>query len=172
MKKNILLAISLFVVFIILVLLVHFFAKDLTFKEKMYTYNSDGVSFKANEWLFKEDDEDLDFYYTNLTETIFISLTKELKSDLNDLEFNLDLKGYADVIYSFGNYKNNEMKKSDKGYYYFTYTDVDDEYFYMAAMYESENYFYLMDFGANIEDKEKYEEKFLNWADSVEIDEE
>lgn len=171
MKKNIILAVSLFASFIFLVLIVHFFAKDLVFKEKTYTYGSNDVSFTTNEWLIEGEDDELDFYYYNFTDTVMVTLTKESKKDLSDLEFNLDLKGYTDIIYSYGNYKTNEIKQSDKGYYYFTYMDKDEEFFYMAAMYESDSYFYLMDFGCDIRYKKEYEKKFLDLADSVKIDE-
>lgn len=171
MKKNIILASSLFITFIVLVLLVHFFASDLTFKEKMFVYGENGVTFETDEWLYEDYGEEFDFYYTNFTNSVMVSLTIEEKDYLNDLELHLDLKDYAELIYGYGAYINNEMKLSDKGYYYFTYKDEDEEYFYMAALYESENYFYLMDFGCNIEYKEKYEKKFLKWADSVEIEE-
>lgn len=171
MKKRIILAISLFVTFIVLVFAVHFFAGDLVFKEKIYTYGSNGVTFKTKDWLIENDDAEYDFYYSNFTETVMVTLTKEAKEDLNDLTFNLDLKGYADIIYSYGNYKTDKIVRSDKGYYYFTYTDIDEEYFYMAAMYESENYFYLMDFGCDYIYKEQYKDKFLDWANSVELEE-
>ena len=81
---------------------------------------------------------------------------------------NISLKDYAQMAIQASGRADTQLHQ-EGARIWITYTARIDgmEYFYMVQFYESEDAFWLVNFATPIGFREKYENQFMKWADSV-----
>ena len=150
MNKKTITAIIIFAVVAVAIVLIGIFGSKLFAGEK--TYSAGDLTFKSSEALLEKTLSGYDVYFENVSGDVIILGKKEGKEELANYreEYkDLSLEKYATVIYEAEDDTISELKQSDdKSYYYFTYdyTDGSEDIFYVGAMYETGNDFWLINF--------------------------
>ncbi len=168
MNKKLLTAVIIFVIMSLIIIGVGVFGNNL-FNYNV-TYTKDDLSFKSNELLFERPEEGFVVSYSNLLQDVAVLANKESKEYLESLDYkDLTLEDYSKIVYDNGERIGELKKQDDKDYYYFTYNYKDDydDIFYLTAMYINKDDFWIVNFACDNNKKEQYEDKFLEWADSV-----
>lgn len=169
MNKKVITAIIIFVATAIIIAVIGIFSKNL--KEVEKKYETDALSFVSTEALLKKKLEGYDIYFENLTSDIIVLGKRETKEELKKLGYdNLTLEQYSKTIYENEEDTISKLKQSDdKKFYYFTYdyTEGVDDIFYVGAMFENNDEFWIINFACNLDKQDEYEKKFIKWASSV-----
>lgn len=135
-------------------------------EEKLVTYTSDaGLSIDMPAGM-SESSDNVNFTYVLEGMRVIFMATKEMK---------FDLAGYADDLESYkalleqANGTTYEFKTVDN-VTYFTYdATTDREYFYLAAIFEGSDAFWLCNFACVKTEQETYESRFIEWAKSIKV---
>lgn len=108
--------------------------------------------------------------YTSYYESVdVIVLTlKEEFSLLSGME-DKTVSEYTDMVLTNNKLSAEKLTREGKAYMYFTYekTVSGKDYYYLATTHKSDDAFWLIQFACVKDNKEKFTEDFLGWADSV-----
>lgn len=124
-------------------------------------YSTKDITFKSDEALIEKEKEEMDIYFENLTGDVIVLGRKEKKESFDDLDEFVDFmysQRKEDVL--------SEINKKDD-FYYFTYKYTEGNVFYLGAMYETDNNYFIINFACQLNSKDLYEDRFLEWASSV-----
>lgn len=124
-------------------------------------YGTSDLTFKADEPLVEKNKSDMDIYFENLTGDIIILGKKEDKKSFDNLE------DFSDFVYNQKKDETLSEIKKKANFYYFTYNYKDGNSFYLVALYEDHHNYYAINFVCELEKKDEYKNKFLDWASSV-----
>lgn len=175
MNKKIVTALILYLVVFIMMFLSSFFKVEFVV-DITKTYKTDGFSFKSDEALLKRSNKDFEVYFENLSGSVGVIGRKESKSLLESFGYNnLSLYDYSKFIYD--NEESNIKKLTDlkqsynKEYYYFTYNFKEgiNDLFYLKAMYETDEDYWIINFACTKDKQKEYESKFKKWANTIEF---
>lgn len=171
MDKKKITAIVVFVVVAVIVVAIGILGSKLLSDDTLKDYSTDELTFQSTETLTKKTISGYSIYFENVTGDVIVLGNKESKSELSKLGYeDLNLEKYATVIYEGEDDTISELKQSeDNRFYYFTYDykEGNEDIFYVGAMYETENDFWLINFACKLSEQKKYEEKFIEWASTV-----
>lgn len=171
MEKKKINAIIIFSVVAVIVVAIGFLVVKLLNKDVTKTYKTKEFTFVASEALLDKKLEGYDVYFENLSADVVVLGKKETKDSLSNLGYSeLTLEKYASAIYESEEDVISKLKQSDdKKFYYFTYDykSNSDNIFYLGAMYETNDNFWIINFACDFDEKDEYEKKFLEWASSV-----
>lgn len=134
-------------------------------EQKLATYSSDaGISLQLPSGMMEV--ENVNFtYMVQGTKVIFMA-NKELKTTLEG--YASDIDSYIKLLEA-ANSATYEVKNAD-GIKYFTYeATTDRDYFYLAAVIESSDAFWLCNFACLKSDQAKYETQFIEWAKTITV---
>lgn len=83
---------------------------------------------------------------------------------------NISLEEYAKLVLKANN-REEYVAKEGNGFLWFTYTQTVEgqEIYYMTACYKSEDAFWIVNFATPETNRKKYDDKFMQWAESVEV---
>lgn len=158
MKKRLFRIFSLFLVLLLIVGC----SNTKVFEEKDFKITLSN-SFKKGEL------ESVTYYYES--DEALVTALKESFEDLSIVGISKDstIEDYVKLIIE-SNEKDDQYKIKDK-YAYFEYEATVDEsdFYYVAVTYKGKDAFWLVNFMCTKEDKNNYKNKFLDWADSVEV---
>lgn len=134
-------------------------------EQKLQTYTSDaGISVDLPAGMVES--ENVTFTYVLQSNKVIFMANKETKEML---------AGYAEDIDSYiklledANNTTYEVK-SEGNLKYFTYeATTDRDYFYLAAILEAEDAFWLCNFACLKSDQAKYESQFVEWAKTIKV---
>lgn len=170
MDKKKITAIIIFVVVAVIVVFIGILGSKLS-NGTLKDYSTDDLSFQSTETLTKKTVSGYGIYFENVAGDVIVLGNKESKSDLSKVGYeDLTLEKYATVIYEGEEDTISELKQSDdKKFYYFTYDykEGSEDIFYVGAMYETEEDYWLINFACKLSEQKKYEEKFIEWASTV-----
>lgn len=175
MNKKKITAFIMFGVLALFIVGVGIFGNDFVFsgKSKETTYEALGFSFKSNNYLYETKVQNFGIAFEGLFHDIAVLGNKDSKSNLESLGYeDLTLESYAMLSHESNGKNPTELLKSENGkYYFYTYVagDTKDEFFYLCTIYESDDYFYLVNFACKKNEQEEYKDTFIKWADSVVI---
>lgn len=175
MDKKKIVAFSIFGVLALIIVSVGIFGKDLVFsiKSSNKTYEALGFSFESDEYLYEVTQEGFGIAFEGLFNNVAVLGNHDSKKHLLELGYEeIDLDSYAHLAHESNDKNPTELIKSSSGkYYYYTYEagDEKEEYFYLCTIYESDKYFWLVNFASKKDEQDKYKNKFLKWADTVVI---
>ena len=158
MDKKKITAIVIFAVVAVVIVLIGLLGSKLLNNDTLKDYSTDDLTFQSTETLNKKTVSGYGVYFENYAGDVIVLGNKENKADLAKLGY----EGEDDTI--------SELKQSDdKKFYYFTYDykEGSEDIFYVGAMYETENDFWLINFACKLSEQKKYEEKFIEWASTV-----
>lgn len=168
-NRKVITAILLFSLVFGLVVVFGIFGGSLVEKDKLY--ETSYFSFKSDEALLSKEINGFDVYFENLTGDVLIFGRSESKEDLAIFGFeDLSLKDYASSVYDIYDDTLSKLTLSDnKRFYYFTYNykDGDDVIFYVGTIFEDDDRFWLVSFACEEDNKKEYEERFIEWANTV-----
>lgn len=168
MDKKKITAIVIFAVVAVVIVLIGLLGSKLLNNDTLKDYSTDDLTFQSTETLNKKTVSGYGVYFENYAGDVIVLGNKENKADLAKLGYeDLNLEKYATVIYEGEDDTISELKQSDdKKFYYFTYDykEGSEDIFYVGAMYETENDFWLINFACKLSEQKKYEEKFIEWA--------
>ena len=159
MRKNL---IKLFSIVLVALLLFGCSKDTKTFEEDDFKITVEGD--------FKKD-ELAGFTYYYESSDVIVTALKESFTSLKSLGVNNEttLEEYTKLILTSNN-KEEELKtRNDYMYFEYTSTVDGDDFYYIAATYKSDDAFWLINFMCMKSDKNKFKEKFLSWADTVEL---
>ena len=139
------------------------------------TFSGDGMRITLTDRFEKMDGEDFSAYTVCYASKDFVVMaTKEEFSLLAGAE-NYTLEEYGDLVIA-NNGLTDSYLRTKEGLTFFEYTakssDSSEVYGYFACVYKAEDAFWLIQFSAGEEELDKYEEQFIEWANSVEFYEE
>lgn len=114
---------------------------------------------------FKETQEDGFFAFYESKAVIVFALREDA-----ELFEDITLEEYGKLVLEANNRTGAAMNKADD-FIWFSYTDApeDQEIYYMAGCYQSEEAFWIVNFATPVSNREKYEIIFMQWAESVEV---
>ena len=133
--------------------------------------------------VFKEDDfkitltsefnkselEGFTYYYESIN--ALVTVLKEEKSSLEPFGINdsSSAEDYVKLVIS-ANDKDSEYElRNDYAYFEYEATVDEEDFYYLTATYKSDDAFWILNFISTKEDKDKFKNEFLKWADSVEV---
>lgn len=171
MDKKKITAIVVFAVVAVIIVAIGILGSKLLSDDTLKDYSTDELSFQSTETLTKKTISGYSVYFENVSGDVIVLGNKESKSDLSKLGYDdLTLEKYATVIYEGEDDTISELKQNDdKKFYYFTYDykEGSEDIFYVGAMYETEDDFWLINFACKLSKQDKYEDKFVEWASTV-----
>lgn len=133
-------------------------------------YSANGVSVTMDEGFVQKENVAYTTYFLS-DNAMFLALKEDFSSlSQIGLSENSSLKDYAEVIKTANNLEN-EFKEQDN----FMYTTYESEvsgkeFFYLAAVYKTDDSFWLVNFACSSSDKDVYTKKFLEWAKTVKFE--
>lgn len=126
-------------------------------------YTTKDITFTSDEALIEKEKNGLDIYFENLTGDVIILGRKEDKNIYDSL------KDFSDFMFDQKeNDALSEVKKKNN-FYHFTYQYEEGNVFYLVAMYENSHNYYIINFACELDSKKDYEDRFMDWASSVEF---
>lgn len=137
------------------------------------TYTAEeGFSITMSKGFYKKDMIAFTAYWES--SYAIVTTLKENFSDLGALGIGASatLGEYMQVIITVNNYTGKEIQNSADGkFVYFTYeaTVSGRDYFYLATAAKGSDSFWLTNFACETKNKDKYQEKFLSWAATIEV---
>lgn len=105
-------------------------------------------------------------YYESTTS--IVTVLKESFSSVSGLS-NYTLDQYTNAVLTANKLKTEITKYEDKEYYSFTYEKElnGKDYYYFATTFKGPDAFWLIQFACTTSNKDKFQDKFVKWADSV-----
>lgn len=151
-------------------LVICFFLAGCDFEVKDKTYTSSGLTVTMEDGMFEKDLASATVYYEGTS--VIMSGLKETFDALSVVNLGKEstIADYIKVVE-----KNNgstfDVKEED-GITYFTYEKEisGKSFFYLASVYKTDDAFWLVNFGCETKNKDKYEQKFIKWAKTVKFE--
>lgn len=105
-------------------------------------------------------------YYESTTS--IVTVLKESFSSASGLS-SYTLEQYTNAVLKANNLNAQITKYDDKEYYSFTYDKElnGKDYYYFATTFKGPDAFWLIQFACTTSNKDKFQDKFIKWADSV-----
>lgn len=102
--------------------------------------------------------------YTSKSAAVFVVREDKTLFD------NITLDEYCELVKANSNQKNMQ-KHSEEGLAWFDYTYTDDQQdiYYMACCYEGENAFWVVNFATPTVNRDQYTDAFLQWAKTLKV---
>ena len=109
-------------------------------------------------------------YYYESDEALVTAL-KESFEDLSIVGISKDstIEDYVKLIIESNEKDDHYELKSNYAYFEYEATVDGSDFYYIAVTYKGKDAFWLVNFMCTKEDKNNYKNKFLDWADSVEV---
>lgn len=128
------------------------------------TFTKEGFEITLTD-AFKEAQEP-GFFSCYSSKTAMVFVLQEEKTLFDDIS----LDEYRELVQKNGNQHNIQSHTKD-GVSWFDYTYVagDQELYYFAVCYESENAFWVVNFATPIENRDKFADTFLQWAQTLKV---
>lgn len=140
-------------------------------KEEEKTYKVNGIKITmANDMI--EKDLVSQTAYLEGNEVIFTAL-KETLTDLNQVGITEEssLKDYANLILTGNKLDAKLIEDETNNITYFTYEKEisGKNFYYLASVYKTNDAFWLTNIACEKKNEEKYKDKFLKWASTIEF---
>lgn len=134
-------------------------------EQTLTTYSSEaGISIKLPSRMLEVDN--VNFTYMVQGAKVIFMANKELKTTLEG--YASDIDSYIKLLET-ANSTTYEIKTAD-GIKFFNYeATTDRDYFYLAAVVESADAFWLCNFACLKSDQAKYETQFIEWAKTIKV---
>ncbi len=137
---------------------------------KQKDYSSHGFNIKMDDGMTEKDLATATA--TWMSDKAVVTALKEEFSILEtiDIDKNSKIEDYAKAVIK-NNKADYELKEKD-GLNYFEYeqTVSGKDYYYFAAIYKSDDAFWLVNFACDKNNKSEYQDKFVEWAKTVTFD--
>lgn len=133
------------------------------------TFSKAGMSITLTDEFYENEYYNLTAHYEMKDEDVTVSATKEEFSAIEAAGDTIDSReDYAKLIME-DNEIEAELKTSESGKMYFTFTKTpyDTEYVYYAFIFETDDSYWLFQFGCESAAEPDYRDLFMKWADSV-----
>ena len=154
----------------IYILVIFTFCMLLTGCNKTKTYTSHGMSIDLPIGFYEKSLASATVYLES--QTAIITGLKETYTTLSQvgLDDSSSLTDYLELVLE--NNQKTESLKEDDNLVYFTYeaTVNDKNFFYTTVGYKTSDGFWLFNFACEVENKDIYASKFLEWAKTVKFD--
>lgn len=138
--------------------------------ESEKTFSGAGVSITLNESFVEKEVIQAPLYLES-QDHIFMSM-RETKQELSPYDIST-LEEYIDAVLLNSGKDAETFIKGDESAYMYAYYEstVNDQKFgYMLLVFESEEYFYSMNFGCLASKLEKNKELYFNWASTITVE--
>lgn len=134
-------------------------------------FSGTGMTIILNEDFVVTETVMVPFYVTSLHD-IFSGMRESkslfVRSSITNLE------EYAEAVLENGGHSGETLYESEEanGYFYAYYTALveDVEYGYMLICMETDDYYYLMNFGCLSDDLEDSKEQYIEWTNTLEVE--
>ncbi len=158
MKKRLFRIFSLFLVLLLIVGC----SNTKVFEEKDFKITLSN-SFKKGEL------ESVTYYYES--DEALVTALKESFEDLSIVGISKDstIEDYVKLIIESNEKDDHYELKGNYAYFEYEATVDGSDFYYIAVTYKGKDAFWLVNFMCTKEDKNNYKNKFLDWADSVEV---
>ncbi len=136
------------------------------------TFSKAGMSITLTDDFIENDYYNLTAHYEMEEEDVTVSAAKEEFSAIKEAGDDISSKEeYASVIMK-DNDIDTGLLESEDGLTYFVFrkTPYDTEYVYYAFVFETEDAFWLFQFGCESESEDDYRDSFMKWAGSIRFD--
>lgn len=135
-------------------------------------YSDNGFSITLPSDFYKKDLASVTVYYES--KYAIVTALKESFDTLEaaDLNSKSTLEDYAKAVVANNKQDDVKLEMSEDGkFIYFIYEKEvsGKDFYYTAAVYKSEDAFWLVNFACEDKNKETYSEKFIDWAKTVEV---
>lgn len=130
---------------------------------KSKTFSKAGMSISLTSEFTEKDIVSQTVYYESRK-----CIVTALKEEFSLLP-NYSLSEYTDTVKSNNKLTAESHVREGKDYMYFTYekTASGKNFYYLATTHKSDDAFWLIQFICEQSDKDKYNDKFLGWADTI-----
>ena len=113
--------------------------------------------------------ESVTYYYES--DEALVTALKESFEDLSIVGISKDstIEDYVKLIIESNEKDDHYELKGNYAYFEYEATVDGSDFYYIAVTYKGKDAFWLVNFMCTKEDKNNYKNKFLDWADSVEV---
>ena len=135
---------------------------------KTKTYSAHGMSITMSDDFYEKNLVSAT-YYLESSDSIMIAIKEEFQEVLPE---STTIEEYTDMVLENNYLNTNINSRANEEYKYFTYekTVSGKEFFYLATTHKTADAFWLIQFACVEDDKDDFEDKFLEWADSITFD--
>lgn len=141
-------------------------------KESTKVYSNNGMSITLPDKFYEKDMISFTNYYES--DDTFVTALKESFKDLESIGLNSksSLEDYAKIILKGNKLDSKLYTSEDNKYMYFTYENEisEKEFYYMGVVYKTDDAFWLINFACEKDNKSKYSDTFVKWADTVKFE--
>lgn len=128
------------------------------------TFTKAGMSITLTSAFYEKEHVSQTAYYESSTAMVTV-----LKEEFSLIPDSYSLKEYTDIVIEANNMTASSFQRLGSNYRYFTYekSASGNDFFYLATTHKADDAYWLIQFACFAKNKDKMQETFFGWADTI-----